>query len=331
MIRLGFQRHWVEMVMHLVTTVSFSVQVIGDHIKKFTPSRGIRRGDPISPYLFLFAAKGLSCLLKSRNQSSNLSGIKVEPSALMVSHLLFANDSLLFFKVSSENAQEVRDALQVYCSASGQQVNMDKSSIHFAKGCSGQLREEIKGILDVHNETLSEKYLGMSSDVGNSINGAFKYMRDRVWKKVQGWLEMLLSAAGKEVLIKAVAHAVPTFSMSCFHLPRGLCQHINALLRNFWWGSKEGKRRTCWVPWDDMMKPKHLCRLSFCDIELFNLALLARQAWRIVQDPSSLSARVLKAVYFPEGEFLAAKVGSSPSRIWRAICDGKDVLKQGLI
>jgi hypothetical protein len=119
-------------------------------------------------------------------------------------------------------------------SAFGQQVNMDKSSIHFAKGCSGQRREEIKGILDVHNETLSEKYLGMPSDVGNSINGAFKYLRDRVWKKVQGWLEKLLSVAGKEVLIKAVAQAIPTFSMSCFRLPRGLCQHINALLRNFW-------------------------------------------------------------------------------------------------
>ena len=66
-------------------------------------------------------------------------------------------------------------------------------------------------------------------------------------------------------------------------------------------------------------------------IELFNLALLARQAWRILQDPSSLSARILAAVYFPEGSFLDATLGSSPSRIWRAICDGKDVLKQGLI
>ena len=122
---------------------------------------------------------------------------------------------------------------------------MNKSSIHFAKGVGDSIREEIKVLLDVHNKALSEKYLGMPNDVGTSSNGAFKYLKDRVWKWVQGWLEQALSAGGKEVLIKAVAQAIPTYSMSCFRLPRGLCKHIDGLLRSFWWGSKEGKRRTC--------------------------------------------------------------------------------------
>ncbi|GJM86307.1 hypothetical protein PR202_ga02155 [Eleusine coracana subsp. coracana] len=71
----------------------------------------------------------------------------------------------------------------------------------------------------------------MPSVVGNSVNGAFKYLKDRVWKRVQGWLELCLSLGGKEVLIKSVAQAIPTFSMSCFRLPGGLYQHINGLLR----------------------------------------------------------------------------------------------------
>jgi hypothetical protein len=237
MLRLGFHRLWVEMVMRLVTTVSFSVLFNGDHLDGFSPSRGIRQGDPISPYLFLLAAEGLSCLLKSRVESSSLSGIKVAPSAPMVSHLLSADDSLLFFKANRESAQEINDILQLYCSASGQQVNLDKSSIHFAKGCQQSLRQEIMNCLNIHNVTLSEKYLGMPSDVCTSINGAFKYLKDRVWKRVQGWLELLLLVVGKEVLIKVVAQAIPTYSMACFRLPRGLCHHINSLLQNFWWGS----------------------------------------------------------------------------------------------
>jgi hypothetical protein len=80
-----------------------------------------------------------------------------------------------------------------------------------------------------------------------------------------------------------------------------------------------------------MTKPKYMGGLGFRDIELFNLALLARQAWRIIQEPGILSARILKAKYFPNNDFIDAEVGSSPSRIWRAIVDGKDVLKQGLI
>src|SRR6185437_15485697 len=147
--------------MRMVTTVSFSVLFNGDRLENFVPSRGIRQGDPISPYLFLLATEGLSCLLKARNQSSVLNGIKVAPSAPVVSHLLFADDSLLFFRANRESAEEIKEVLNTYCQASGQRINMDKSSIHFAKGYMQSLREVIKDELDVHNESLSEKYLGM--------------------------------------------------------------------------------------------------------------------------------------------------------------------------
>jgi phage tail tape-measure protein len=80
-------------------------------------------------------------------------------------------------------------------------------------------------------------------------NGAFKYLKDRIWKGVQGWMENLVASGGMEVLIKAVAHAIRVFSMSCFKLPRGLCESINSTLRNFWWGSKDGNRKTAWVSW----------------------------------------------------------------------------------
>ena len=89
----------------------------------------------------------------------------------------------------------------------------------------------MKNILEVQDESLSDKYLGMPTEVGQSKNGTFKYLRDRVWEKIKGWMEKLLSAAGKEVLIKSVAQAIPVFSMSCFRLPRGLCESVTSMIR----------------------------------------------------------------------------------------------------
>jgi hypothetical protein len=106
-------------------------------------------------------------------------------------------------------------------------------------------------------------------------NGTFKYLRDRAWEKVRGWVEKHLSAAGKEVLIKAVAQAIPVYSMACFHLPRGLCDSVTSLIRQFWWGSKQRKQKLAWVSWDVMTKPKYMGGLGFRDLEIFNLALLA--------------------------------------------------------
>lgn len=186
-------------------------------------------------------------------------------------------------------------------------------------------------MLQVPNEALSAKYLGMPTEVGASKNGAFKYLKDYLWSKVQGWIEKSLSSAGKEVLVKSVAQAVPVYSMSCFKLPRGLCEHLNMLIRKFWWGSKDGHRKPSWVSWESMTQPKSMGGLDFKDFKLFNLALLAKQAWRILQCPEALSARILKSIYFPNGSILDAELGSHPRQIWRAVLEGRDVLKQGLI
>jgi hypothetical protein len=122
--------------MSMVSSVSFSVLFNGAPLEEFRPSRGLRQGDPISPYLFLLAAEGLSGLLKNSRQSSLLEGIKVAPTAPAVNHLLFADDSPLLVKACVDGALEVNAILEKCCNASGQRVNRDKSSVFFSKGCN---------------------------------------------------------------------------------------------------------------------------------------------------------------------------------------------------
>ena len=80
-----------------------------------------------------------------------------------------------------------------------------------------------------------------------------------------------------------------------------------------------------------MTQPKVVGGLGFKDFELFNLAMLARQAWRLLQNPDTLCARILKSIYYPSSDILDAELGGRPSQVWRAILEGRDILKQGLI
>ena len=115
--KLGFSHRWINTVMGMVSSVSFFVLFNGEKLDSFKPTRGIRQGDPISPYLFLIAAEGLSCLLKSSSESS-IAGIKVAPAAPTINHLLFADDNLLLFKASVEGSVAVSNLLDTYCNTS---------------------------------------------------------------------------------------------------------------------------------------------------------------------------------------------------------------------
>lgn len=308
--KLGLAPSWISIVVDMVSSISFSVLFNGNKLEELKPTRGIRQRDSISPYLFLLA-EGLSCLLKSQNKSSHLSSINMAPSAPPVNHVLFADDSQLFFKAIVSGPEEVSNLMDTYCLAYGQRINKDKSSIFFSKGCPQ-----------------SDKYLGMRTEVGQSKRGTFKYLSDPVWDKVKGWMGKLLSFRGKDVLVKAVAQAIPLYSMACFKLPRGLCEHLNSIIRKIWWGCKEGKRKPTWVSSEVMTRPKYP---GFRNLEVFNLALSARRSWSIMEDPSLLSDRILKAVYFPNDTILTAELGSCSSQIWRANLEGRDVMKQGII
>ena len=122
------------------------------------------------------------------------------------------------------------------------------------------------------------KYLGLSSIIGRSNKVVFVEIKDKVCKKLAGWKGKLLSLGGKEILIKAVAQAVPTYTMSCFQLPKTPCEDLEKLMRSFWWGQKHQETKMAWVGWKTMCKPKSQGGMGFRNLQAFNLALLAKQA-----------------------------------------------------
>ncbi|XP_042952189.1 uncharacterized protein LOC122289271 [Carya illinoinensis] len=191
-------------------------------------------------------------------------------------------------------------------------------------------KETILTAAQVKEAKAFEKYLGLPSYVGRHKLAAFRPILDSIRNRIQNWKVKFISQVGKEVLLKSIVQAIPTYCMSIFKLPKVILKTINKLMQHFWWGSREDKVKTQWIPWKKLGQTKSVRGLGYRDFNHFNIALLAKQGWRLIQQPHSLAARVLKAKYFSRTDFMSGKLGSNASYLWKSFMEAKQVLEEGL-
>lgn len=276
--RIGFADKWIEWVMACVRSVRFTVRCNGELLEPFHPSRGLRQGDPLSPYLFLFMAEGLAGLLRREVTKGSPTPLKIARNSPGISNLLFTDDSLLFFKANVEEARKVKEILNIFQRSSGQLLSQSKCSLLFSEACPVQVREEIKEILGVTISVFESKYLGLPTPEGRMKDEHFQPIMDKLGKRCCDWNERFMSQAAKEVNVKSVVQALPAYIMGVFKMSMGFCGRYQKMIRDFWWGDKENHRKVHWMSWENMTRHKKNGGIGFRDMHLFNQALLARQA-----------------------------------------------------
>ncbi|XP_019093256.1 PREDICTED: uncharacterized protein LOC109129458 [Camelina sativa] len=189
----------------------------------------------------------------------------------------------------------------------------------------------MQGVLGITNLGGMGSYLGIPESLGGSKTKVFSYVRDRLQSRTTGWSAKLLSKGGKEVMIKSVATAVPTFVMSCYRLPKTITSKLTSAVANFWWSSNGHFGGMHWIAWEKLCCSKQMGGLGLRNVDDFNTALLAKQLWRLIEAPDSLFARVFKSSYYRNSNHLEPIRSYSSSYGWRSIISARSLVNKGLI
>lgn len=198
MSHLGFSSQWINLIMSCVRSVRYQVLINGKAYGDIQPSRGLRQGDPLSPYLFVLCTEILARMLQRAEEEGKITCLKVARSAPSVSHLLFADDSLFYYKQEAQELDFLNGLLKEYSLASGQRINYQKSSIYFGKQIPLTRKEEIKQQLGINEEGGKGVYLGLPETFGGSKVSILGFLKDKLSQKISGWQNNFLSQVARK-------------------------------------------------------------------------------------------------------------------------------------
>lgn len=175
-------------------------------------------------------------MLQQTSDKHWLKGVQMNVRGLIISHMFFADDKLIFFTATHDKYRCLIQLIDHYCLASGQRVNKLKSSAFFGGNVPEVLSKELIAILGIEKVGDPGSYLGVPALWGRSKKYGLAYVKGRLLGKLQGWKQSTLSQAGIEVLIKAVAQAILAYLMNLFKFPTTCCNELDYLISQFWWG-----------------------------------------------------------------------------------------------
>ncbi|XP_052625816.1 uncharacterized protein LOC128132862 [Lactuca sativa] len=269
---MGFGSTWCRWIKELLSTGRASVLVNGSPTGEFQIHRGLRQGDPLSPFLFILAMEGLHIALMRARAGNALRGVSI--SGIEISHLLYADDVMLITPWDPENANRLLRILRCFYLASGLKINLLKSKL-IGVGIS------FSNILVVANR------IGCAASML-----PFSHL---------GIPAKRLSVGGRLTLVKSVLGSLGSYLMSAFLAPISVLKVLESLRARFFWGADIDERRMHWVRWDRVLTSRDDGGLGIGSLFSFNRALIFRWWWRFYHCPDLLWVRVIKSIYGLDG------------------------------
>lgn len=285
--QMGFSEKWRKWISGCLNSAYGSVLVNGSPTKEFKIQKGLRQGDPLSPFLFIIAVEALHISLQEAKSRNIFEGIKVGSNLVDVSHLQYADDALIIGKWSLENAKNLCRILRCFHMATGLKVNFSKSKV-FGVGVNNEALINFASVLKLQPSSLPCTYLGLPLGANLNIGSNWGPIIEKFHKKLTTWKAKTLSYGGRLTLLKSVLGALGTYFFSLFKAPKCVLNYLEKLRRNFFWGGSLESNKMSWIAWKKVCSPTSCGGLGIGSLRASNLALLTKWWWRFYTETDSL-------------------------------------------
>ena len=296
--RMGFGPKWIRWIHWCISTASFSVMFNGSSAGFFRSSRGLRQGDPLSPYLFMVGMEVLSCLIKRAVDDNFISGCSLgnkEGGEMVISHLFYVDDSIIFCEAKSEQLMCLSWTLMWFEAFSGLKINLNKSEI-IPLGRVDNV-ESLAAELGCRVGSLPTLYLGLPLGAPHRALGVWESIEERYRKRLSSWKRQYISKGGRLTLIRSTLSSLPIYFLSLFRMPRIVCARLEKIQRDFLWGQGNLGRKPHLVNWKTVCLEKSRGGLGVRGLSVMNRALLCKWCWRFANERDSLWRMVISSKY----------------------------------
>ncbi|GJV68126.1 RNA-directed DNA polymerase, eukaryota, reverse transcriptase zinc-binding domain protein [Tanacetum coccineum] len=299
---LGFGLKWRSWIKTCLSSSRAFILVNGSPTFEFSINRGLRQGDPISPFLFILVMKGLHNAFVDAVGNGLISGININNSSINISHLFFADDVIITTGWNVRDLENIICVLHVFYLASGLKINIHKSKIYGI----GVNEDEVYNMASNAGciaGNIPFNYLGLPIGSNMKSIASWKMLIDRFRSRLSTWKASLLSIRGRLTLIKHVLGSLGIYYLSINRAPESVLNDLERIRSNFFWGGNQDGKKMAWVKWSIILNSYDNRGLNIGSLKAFNLALLQKWRWRLFTSPNDLWVKVVKAFHGHEGGF----------------------------
>ncbi|CAH9124930.1 unnamed protein product [Cuscuta epithymum] len=322
LLKFGFDNQFVNLIRANLQATYLSIIINGVPQGFFQPKRGVKQGDPLSPFLFIIASEGFSRGLKIKVAEGKIKPYWMGNIGYPITHLGFADDLLIFLNGGSRSLINFNNFIKDYQTASGQTVNLQKSSFIISKNAASRATL-IEDLLDMKRSDFPMKYLGVYLHKG--INRA-QYCLNIIKQfdeKLTPWKQKHLSQGGRLILIKHVLSSIPLHILAVDTLPKQVITILEKKMASFLWGSTNDNHRFHWVKWSKLCYPTEEGGWGIRSLIDLEKAYTLKLWWKWMTH-NSLWSTFFKARY-PRST-MQPKITDSP--IWRRICSIDELVRE---